>query len=225
MLYFFLTVHISSTKHIFIMKTLTDRQRKILEFIRQFAESKNFWPSIRDIQLEFNFRSTNAVIGHLRALEKKAAIERIPGQARTFQLASQLNDAAENDVDWLPVHGNIAAGYPDRVESSGAIHQLRVDSQTAIKARAQNGFCLKVSGESMRDAGIFDGDHVVAVVRPPRDGDIVVALIDGESTLKRYVKKNNAPPYLKAENSDYPALYPINELTVQGVAFSIVRAL
>ena len=207
------------------MKPLTDRQRKILEFIRRFAGENAYWPSIRDIQLEFGFRSTNAVIGHLRALENKGAIERIHGQARTFRLLPEAAENGEGEVDWLPVYGNIAAGYPDLVESSGAIHQLRVDAQTAMRARAQNGFCLKVSGESMRDAGIFDGDHVVAVVRSPRDGDIVIALIDGETTLKRYTKKGNEPPYLKAENSDYPELYPINELTVQGVAVSIVRSL
>jgi repressor LexA len=207
------------------MKTLTDRQRAILEFIRRFAGNKGYWPSIRDIQMEFGFRSTNAVIGHLRAIEQKGYIERIHGQARTFRLLPEVSDEEDQSVDWLPVYGNIAAGYPDLVESSGAVHQLRVDSQTAMRARAQNGFCLKVSGESMRDAGILDGDHVVAVVRPPRDGDVVVALIDGETTLKRFIKKGNEPPYLKAENSDYPELYPINELTVQGVAVSVVRTL
>ena len=70
-----------------------------------------------------------------------------------------------------------------------------------------------------------DGDMVVVEPREPQDGDIVAALIDGETTLKRYIQKNGEPPYLKAENKFYPELYPINDLTVQGVAKAVVRSI
>ena len=86
-------------------------------------------------------------------------------------------------------------------------------------------FALRVRGESMVDVGIFDGDTVVIEQCPPNDGDIVAALIDGESTLKRFINKPGRAPYLKAENRNFPELYPVAELVVQGVARAVVRNL
>jgi SOS-response transcriptional repressor LexA len=77
----------------------------------------------------------------------------------------------------------------------------------------------------MIDAGIFDGDTVVVEARPARSGEIVVALIDGQSTLKRLIRGKNGQPYLKSENRDFPELWPMNELVIQGVASSVVRRL
>jgi repressor LexA len=77
----------------------------------------------------------------------------------------------------------------------------------------------------MVDAEIYDGDMVIIEPRDAYDGDIVAALIDGETTLKRYIQKPGEPPYLKAENKFYPELYPISELCVQGVAKAVVRSL
>ena len=170
-------------------------------------------------------------MGHLRALEKKDAIERIAGQARTFrihrpdkaEIAEMPADATE--VVNIPIMGDIAAGYPDRVEPSGEIGRLQVDIASAGFSKRHRNFALKVRGESMVDAEIYDGDMVVVEPRDPQDGDIVAALIDGETTLKRYIKKIGDPPYLKAENKFYPELYPINELTIQGVAKAVVRSL
>ena len=118
------------------MKELTTRQIEILDFITNYEWRHGFWPSIRNIQMEFDYKSTNAVMGHLRALERKGAIERIPGQARTFRInrpdkpqASFDYEIPENasEVVEIPVYGAIAAGYPDRVESSGAVGKLQVD--------------------------------------------------------------------------------------------------
>ena len=75
-----------SPKHLYTMKDLTQRQKEILEFIEHHEWRNGFWPSIREIQEKFQFKSTNAVMGHLRALEKKDVLERIPGQARTFRI-------------------------------------------------------------------------------------------------------------------------------------------
>lgn len=213
------------------MKDLTDRQREILTFIEHHEWRNGYWPSIREIQEKFNFKSTNAVMGHLRALEKKDAIERITGQARTFRIhhhdtpeVSEMPNNATEVVD-IPIMGDIAAGYPDRVEPSGEIGRLQVDIASAGFSKRHRSFALQVRGESMVDAEIYDGDMVVVEPRDPQDGDIVAALIDGETTLKRYIQKNGEPPYLKAENKFYPELYPINDLTVQGVAKAVVRSL
>ena len=213
------------------MKELTSRQQEMLTFIERYEWQKGYWPSIREIQETFEFKSTNAVMGHLRALEKKGVIKRIPGQARTFRIhrpdnmePSSIPEGATEVVN-IPVMGAIAAGYPDRVEPAGEIDQLQVDIQSAGTFGRHRNFALQVHGESMIDAEIYDGDNVIVEPREPRDGDIVAALIDGETTLKRYVHKPGGPPYLKAENKLYPELYPITELTVQGVAKAVVRSL
>ncbi len=213
----------------FTMKDLTFRQQQILTFIQESFTQQDYWPTIREIQEEFGFKSTNAVVGHLRALERKGFLDRRPHQARAFRLRHPVpNDPTPDDhiavVD-IPVMGNIAAGYPDRVESGGQIGTLQVDALTARQRRHRRTFAIRVTGDSMINAGIENGDTVVVEDREPRDGDIVAALIDGETTLKRFIQTAGNTPYLKAENPAYPELYPLDELIVQGVATSVVRRL
>ncbi len=220
-----------SPKQVDSMQALTTRQQEILSFIEHYEWRNGYWPSIREIQEQFGFKSTNAVMGHLRALEKKEMLKRIPGQARTFCIHRPHNakvpdipaDAIE--VVDIPVIGDIAAGYPDRVEPAGEIGRLQVDIQSAGFSNRSRSFALQVRGESMVDAEIYDGDMVIIEPRDAYDGDIVAALIDGETTLKRYIQKPGEPPYLKAENKFYPELYPVTELCVQGVAKAVVRSL
>lgn len=210
------------------MKALTPRQSQVLEFVSEYVRREGFWPSVREIQSHFRFRSTNAVAGHLRALQLKGAIERVPGQARAFRAGVGGQATARGqalELVEIPVFGSIAAGYPDGVEQGNALGRLQVDVETAGAGRTQRPFALRVSGESMIEAGIFDGDTVVVEPRPPRHGDIVVALIDGQSTLKRFVKNGAEPPRLKSENRDYPTLRPVAELIIQGVATSVIRRL
>ena len=225
-----------SPNHMYTMKELTARQIEILDFITNYEWRHGYWPSIRNIQVQFSYKSTNAVMGHLRALERKGAIERIPGQARTFRIhrpdqseTNFENTIPENatEVVEIPVYGAIAAGYPDRVESSGAIGKLQVDIQNAgfSNIHRKQSFALEVRGDSMIDAEIYDGDRIIIEPREARDGNIVAALIDGEVTLKRLIHKNGEPPYLKAENQNYPELHPLNNLEIQGVAKAVVRSL
>lgn len=211
------------------MKDLTVRQQEVLGYLQLHLREHGTWPSFREIEDHFGFRSTNAVMGHLRALEKKGYISRVPGQARTFRINLGLMDehVPEDSLEVveIPIYGHIAAGYPDGVETGGEIGRLQIDVESAGIRRSRRSFALKVRGESMVDVGIFDGDTVVIEQSPPRDGDIVAALIDGETTLKRFINKPGKPPYLKAENRNFPELYPVAELVVQGVARAIVRSL
>ena len=222
--------------HMYTMKELTARQIEILDFITNYEWRHGFWPSIRNIQTQFDYKSTNAVMGHLKALERKNAIERIPGQARTFRInrpdkqkTSFENEIPDNatEVVEIPIYGAIAAGYPDRVESSGDIGRLQVDIQSAgfSQISRKQSFALEVRGDSMIDAEIYDGDRIIIEPREANDGDIVAALIDGEVTLKRLIRKSGEPPYLKAENKNYPRLHPLTDLEIQGVAKAVVRAL
>lgn len=211
------------------MKGLTLRQEEILGFIQVYMRNNQTWPSFREIESHFGFHSTNAVMGHIRALERKGYISRVPGQARTFRMAIDLNEehrpAEALEVVEIPIYGSIAAGYPDGVEASGEIGRLQIDAETAGVRRMRRSFALQVRGESMIDVGILDGDTVIIEQCPPRDGDIVAALIDGETTLKRFINKPGRAPYLKAENRNYPELHPVAELVIQGVARSVVRKL
>lgn len=211
------------------MNELTVRQQEILGYLSLHQNEYGTWPSFREIKAHFGFNSTNAVMGHIRALERKGYLSRVPGQARTFRINLALDDESvpEESIDVvdIPVYGHIAAGYPDGVEPAGAIGRLQIDAQTAGIRRSRRNFALRVRGESMVGVGIFDGDTVVIEQSPPNDGDIVAALIDGETTLKRFINRPNESPYLKAENPNYPELYPITELVVQGVARAVVRNL
>ncbi|MDP0501714.1 MAG: transcriptional repressor LexA [Verrucomicrobiota bacterium JB022] len=211
------------------MKDLTYRQQEVLGYIQIHMRDHGTWPSFREIEQHFGFKSTNAVMGHIRALERKGYISRVPGQARTFRINLALDDEEQPveavDVVEIPIYGHIAAGYPDGVEPAGEIGRLQIDIDTAGIRRSRRCFALKVRGESMIDAGILDGDTVIIEQSPPRHLDIVAALIDGETTLKRFIAPAGRAPYLKAENRNYPELYPVSELVVQGVAKAIVRNL
>ena len=211
------------------MNDLTVRQQEILGYLSLHQSRFGTWPSFREIKAHFGFNSTNAVMGHIRALERKGYISRVPGQARTFRINLSLDEGSipkdTQAVVEIPVYGAIAAGYPDGVEPGGAIGTLQIDAETAGIRRSRRSFALRVRGESMVGAGIFDGDTVVIEQTVPNHGDIVAALIDGETTLKRFINRPGQSPYLKAENPNYPELYPIAELVVQGVAKAVVRNL
>lgn len=207
---------------------LTKRQSEVLEFIREHQVREGYWPSVREVQANFQFRSTNAVVGHLRALETKGALSRVPGQARAFRTIRPAEGSASSGADTLvevPVFGSIAAGYPVSVDDAAEVDRVRVDARTIAESTGRTPFALRVRGESMIDAGINDGDTVVIDPRPPRDGEIVVALIDGQSTLKRFMQPKDGAPFLQSENRAFPTMHPVSELVIQGVATSLVRRL
>ena len=197
---------------------LTDRQRQLLDFLRDYQRQHGMMPSTRDIQRHFGFSSQTAAMGHLKALEKKGAIERHAGIARAVVFPGFRDRPEIVDV---PVYGQIAAGLATDEEQQvdGCIS---VDIQTLGIPRNARTFALKVRGDSMIDAHILSGDYVILEVRNPQPRDIVAALIDGETTLKRYLIRNGSP-FLKAENEDYPDLIPAQELVIQGVMVTLIR--
>lgn len=176
-------------------------------------------PSTREIQEHFGFASQTAAVSHLNALEKKGIITRLAGKARALMFADQ--EDREEIID-IPIYGMIPAGMgDDTVPVSEGM--LSVDTRSMGVRPGTDVFALRVRGESMIDAHILDGDHVVLEkAREPRNKDIVAALIDGETTLKRYVM-DQRKPFLKAENSSFPDLIPARELLVQGVMVGLVR--
>ena len=197
---------------------LTQRQQQLLDFLKLSQNKNGLMPSTREIQAHFGFASQTAAMSHLRALEKKGVIVRLPGKARAVVFPEDLE--REEVVD-IPIYGSIAAGMAEVVEEEkqGCIS---IDIASLGIPRNARTFALKVRGESMIDAHICDGDTVVLEFREPRNMDIVAALIDGETTLKRFVLENGRP-FLRAENENFPDLMPARELVVQGVLVGLLR--
>ncbi|WKZ68549.1 MAG: transcriptional repressor LexA [Melioribacteraceae bacterium] len=171
---------------------LTDRQQDILNFIQQYLDTNGYPPTLREIGKKFDISSTFGVKRHLEALVKKGYLNIESHQSRALSIvdsvASKVQQIAEKLIE-IPVVGRVAAGYPILAEEN--IENTLVVDPSFVQNNP-NCFGLKVRGDSMINAGIFEGDTVI--VNPQKDasnGEIVVALLGDEATLKRFEKKNN----------------------------------
>lgn len=195
------------------MQKLTPRQQEILDFIRNSVEVLGAPPTRVEIAQAFGFASPNAAEDHLRALAKKGAITLEPGSARGIRLVEQLG---------LPLVGSVAAGSPIlAVENVQGRYAL---DASLFSPRAD--FLLRVRGLSMIDIGIFDGD-LIAVHRTPeaRDGQIVVARLQDEVTVKRF-QRHRDHIELIAENADYaPIIVKPGQpdFAIEGIAVGLIR--
>lgn len=197
---------------------LTARQQELLDYLRDCHRKTGIMPSTREIQHFFGFASQTAAMSHLRALEKKNVIQRLPGKARAVIFTDDLD--REEIVD-VPIYGEIAAGMAQdaQPEKEGCVS---IDIQSLGVRPSARTFALRVRGDSMIDAHICSGDTVILEFREPVKGDVVAALIDGETTLKSYVIENGQP-FLRAENEMFPDLIPARELVIQGVMVGLLR--
>jgi repressor LexA len=200
------------------MIKLTARQSDVLNCIRQHIDHTGFPPTRADIAKALGFRSANAAEDHLRALAKKGVIEIISGTSRGIKLLTEDAPADEG----LPVIGRVAAGSPILAEQ-------HIESYADVKHgffKPQADYLLEVHGESMIDAGIFNGDLVaVKQTKDASNGQIIVARIEDEVTVKRLNKMNNEV-LLIAEN---PAFSPIRvdansgEFSIEGLVVGVLR--
>lgn len=205
------------------MTTLTRKQQQILDFIQKWQRTEGATPTFQEIADQFGFRSLNSVTEHVRLLRQKGALESDAGKARSLRITSPLAKLRSRIVD-IPLFGSIPAGLPQSREQD-AEGCVSVDVESIGFKPSRNAFALRVTGDSMIGKHILDGDFVVLEHGPePRHGQVVAALIDGESTLKTFVLKSGKP-YLKAENPKYPDLLPAQELMIQGVLKALIRKL
>ncbi len=199
---------------------LTESQEQILAFIKQCYERSGTPPSYREIQEHFGYKAIGTVQDHLKALRKKGALEETPldkgrRQARGLVPAGYKPEGTRR----IPVYGEIAAGPL----SDNA--QLKMGTVVITETLGKNpSFALRVVGDSMIGAGILEGDFLIVEKRAMvRSGDIIVALVNGETTVKRFLKKGNAI-YLVPEN---PRLSPLKITTehfeVQGKVVGLQR--
>ncbi|PMO35341.1 repressor LexA [Vibrio sp. 10N.222.52.B12] len=201
------------------MKPLTPRQQQVFDLIKSKIEDTGMPPTRAEIARELGFRSANAAEEHLKALARKQAIEIIPGASRGIRIL--LEDPA-NDDQGLPLIGQVAAGEPILAQEHVESH-YQVDP-AMFKPKAD--FLLRVNGESMRDIGIMDGDLLaVHKTQDVRDGQVVVARVDDDVTVKRLERKGSTV-LLHAENEEFSPIQvdlTSQHLTIEGLAVGIIR--
>ena len=199
------------------MKGLTDKQQRILEFLREYTKNHGYPPTVREIGEHFQFLWA-AAAGHLKALDRKGFIKLNPSRSRGIEIPGLMS----SEGLMLPVAGTIRAGKPILAREEIDAH-IMVDKSLFPH---QDSFCLKVTGESMIDAGIFDGDYVI--VRPQKtigNGEIAVVLLEDEATVKR-VFKEKKKIILKPENRDMqPTEHNANEVIIIGKVAGVIRKL
>jgi len=203
------------------MPELTKRQRQILGYIQDCQRANGVAPSMREIAAHFRFSSMTTVLDHVRLLRKKGVLENQPGRARTLRVVSPLEKFRSMVAD-IPLFGAIPAGLPEdrQQETKGCVS---IDVETLGFKPTARTFALEVRGDSMVGKFIVNGDVVILEHgMTPRNGDVVAALIDNESTLKTFLL-NRGKPFLRAENPRYPDLIPAQELVIQGVMVGLVR--
>jgi len=196
------------------LDTLTTRQREIYNFIRSKIQGRGYGPTVREIGVQFQIKSPNGVMCHLKALQKKGLIHREPNMSRAIQL---LDDPTSARPTGLKLVGRIAAGQP--------IEAVEQDEELAFTEweDSDDKFALRVSGDSMIEEHIADGDYVVIQRQEQaRDGQIVaVRDDDGEATLKRFFRERNRVR-LEPANQTMKPIYR-DRVKILGVLVGVVR--
>jgi len=201
-------------------RELTRRQQQILDFIRAEIHRKGYPPSVREIGEAVGLSSSSTVHSHLSALEAKGFIRRDPSKPRALEVFDfRDNDAAIDmgQVSAVPVVGAVAAGKPIL-----AAENIEQTLPLPTEFSGDQTFILRVRGESMIDAGILDGDYVVVRQQSDaRDGDIVVAMLDEEATVKRFFREPHRIR-LQPENATMEPIYSA-DVTVLGKVVALFR--
>ena len=196
------------------MENLTQRQQQVFDYIVSYQEDNGMPPTRAEIALKLGFKSPNAAEEHLKALARKGAIEMIPGASRGIRIPDSYAG--------IPIIGNVAAGSPilaaehiqDYIDFPGSLFSPKAD------------YLLRVRGISMKDIGIMEGDLIaVHKTNEARDGDIVVARVGEDVTVKRYYKRSNRVT-LVAENEDYADIevnLAVDEFAIEGKYVGVIR--
>ncbi len=198
---------------------LTEKQEAILDYIRAVQSERGMPPRTREIQRQFGYASQNAAMNHLRALARKGAIEQIDG--RTWGLKASVVQAQLFSV---PLYGTIPAGLPFGEEQVADEH-LPLDPALfgLAPGSSRRLWALRVSGDSMIEAHICDGDLALLEHREPRAGDIIAALVDGTATTLKRLLYREGRPILHPENRRYADIVPETGLECQGVLVGLIR--
>lgn len=202
-------------------RELTRRQAAILQFIVESIRDRGWPPTIAEIGQQFKIASTNGVNDHLVALEKKGYIER-SSKARGIRVTEKAAAGLyQQGGATLPLVGRIAAGQPLFAQENIEEFVTVAPALSRLK-----GYCLRVQGESMIEAGILDGDVIVVdQEREPNAGDVVVALVGDEATVKHFHPRGGEVELRPANSAMRPLVLPTSDVQVQGVVVALQRIL
>lgn len=199
---------------------ITEKQSQILEYIKSEIINKGYPPSVRDICQAVNLKSTSSVHSHLETLEKNGYIRRDPTKPRTIEILDDNFNMVRKEMVSVPIVGTVAAGQP-------ILAVENIESYFPIPAEYmpnEETFMLKVKGESMINAGILDGDHILVVRQNhAKNGDIVVALVEDSATVKTFYKEDGHIR-LQPEN-DYMDPIILPDVEIIGKVFGVFRFL
>lgn len=199
-------------------RALTRRQAEILTFIQRYSETHGYPPSVREIGRALGLTSSSTVHSHLAALEKKGYLHRDPSKPRALEILRDEHSHPPKKLVPLPVVGRVAAGTP-------ILAQENIEDYLPLPAefvRGGDGFILHVRGDSMIDDGIRDGDYLIVRKQPTaRDGDIVVARIEDEATVKRFYREDG---HVRLQPAN-PAMEPIRtrDIHIEGKVVGLIR--
>jgi repressor LexA len=192
-----------------VAKENSDRKREVMSYLKEASENGGPFPTPADLQMAMDKVLPPHLIHQLTVQKRK----------RGYIVEDESFD--DTRMTLIPIVGAIPAGFGDSAEPT-ELGSIPVDLEALSIKPSSRTFALKLRGDSMTGAQISDGDLVIVEAREPKIGDIVAALIDGETTLKRFVTENGEL-FLKAENPNYPNLIPLRELIIQGVVRAVVR--
>ena len=197
---------------------ITDKQREILEYIKQEILNKGYPPTVREMCDAVHLKSTSSIHSHLESLEKNGYIRRDPSKPRTIEIVDDNFNLTRREVVNVPVVGSIAAGQP-------LLAVQNIDNYFPIPSEYmpnQDTFMLHVKGESMINAGIFDGDVIlVKQQNTARNGEIVAALVDDSATVKTFYKEADHIR-LQPENDSMDPII-VSDCQILGVVFGVFR--
>ena len=202
-----------------VEKPATDRQRSILDVIRRFTAERGYPPSVREIGELVGLSSSSTIHAHLVALERRGLISRDPTKPRAMR--SNEPGKASPDAVVMPILGRVAAGVPITAQED-------VEGEFVLSAafvpKASDAFMLRVQGDSMVDAAILDGDLILVRPQPSaHNGEIVVAMLDGEATVKRFYREADRIR-LQPENRSMAPIYA-SDVEIVGRVEAVVRRL
>lgn len=197
---------------------ITVKQQEILEYIKEVVLKKGYPPSVREICEAVRLKSTSSVHSHLETLEKNGYIRRDPTKPRTIEIIDDNFNLPRREMVNVPMIGSIAAGQPILAEEN-------IEDYFPMPAELlpnQETFMLRVKGESMINAGIYDGDHILVKQQATAEnGQIVAALIDDSATVKRFYKENGHFRLQPENDAMDPIL--VDRVDVLGVVIGLVR--
>ena len=197
---------------------ITDKQREILEYIKEMILKKGYQPAVREICEAVHLKSTSSVHSHLESLEKNGYIRRDPTKPRTIEILDDDFALTRRELVNVPVIGTVAAGVPILAEQN-------IEDYLPIPAEIlpnKEVFMLKVKGNSMIEAGIYNGDKVIVAKQPnAENGDKVVALVDDSATVKTFYKENGHFR-LQPENSSMDPII-LDQVEILGKVIGLFR--